>query len=195
MFVKICGMTSHDAIDAAVEAEADAVGFVFTQSLRQLTPMAAKRLAERVPPGILRIAVARHPSPELCREVLDVLAPDCFQTDAEDFAYIDLPGGCEALPVYRNGHVTADAYAKPKLLFEGNISGSGETADWEEARRLAERTQLILAGGLDPNNVTEAIVRVRPWGVDVSSGVESTPGVKDPSKIKKFVQRAKAAQH
>ncbi len=195
MFVKICGMTSTDAVKAAVDAGADAIGFVFTASVRQVTPAAARQLAQEAPPSVLRIAVARHPEPELCREVLDIFEPDCFQTDAEDFEYIELTEGCEALPVYRNGSVPDDAYGKPRLLFEGRISGSGTTADWEEARRLAARTSLILAGGLNPENVAAAIAKVRPWGVDVSSGVESEPGVKDAGKIRTFVMRARAAQH
>jgi phosphoribosylanthranilate isomerase len=79
------------------------------------------------------------------------------------------------------------------LLFEGPVSGTGETADWERARELALRTQLVLAGGLRPANVAGAIARVRPYGVDVSSGVESRPGVKSPDLILDFVKAARAA--
>ncbi len=194
VFVKICGMTSAEGVEAAVEAGADAVGFVFTRSSRQITPQQARQLAALVPPAIKRIAVACHPSPRLCREVLDILEPDCLQTDAEDFEYIDLPSACEALPVYRNGHVPDDAHKQSQLLFEGNVSGSGETADWSEARELAALTRVMLAGGLNPENIANAITEVKPWGVDVSSGVESRPGVKDPAKIKEFVARARAVE-
>jgi phosphoribosylanthranilate isomerase len=80
-----------------------------------------------------------------------------------------------------------------RLLFEGPVSGIGETADWSKAAALARRTQLILAGGLNPSNVADAIKRVKPFGVDVSSGVESSPGVKDAQKILDFVRAARAA--
>jgi phosphoribosylanthranilate isomerase len=79
------------------------------------------------------------------------------------------------------------------LLFEGPVSGAGETTDWSAAARLAARTQLILAGGLKPANVANAIAAARPFGVDVSSGVEARPGVKDPMKIHEFVRIARAA--
>ncbi len=80
-----------------------------------------------------------------------------------------------------------------RLLFEGPVSGSGETADWECAGELATRTELVLAGGLRTTNVAAAIDRVRPYGVDVSSGVESQPGVKSPREILEFVKAARAA--
>jgi phosphoribosylanthranilate isomerase len=80
------------------------------------------------------------------------------------------------------------------LLFEGPVSGSGEVADWEQARELATQTRLILAGGLTPDNVGEAIGIVRPYGVDVSSGVEIAPGHKDPERIRRFVAAVRAAE-
>jgi phosphoribosylanthranilate isomerase len=190
VFVKICGINSSAAAEAAVAAGADALGFVFAPSAREVTPERARELCAEVPRAVKRVAVLRHPEPDLWRRVLEVFAPDWLQTDAEDFAGIDLPQLCAALPVYRNGIVPAAA--PPRLLFEGTVSGSGRTADWDEARALAERTELILAGGLDAGNVGEAIRRVRPWGVDVSSGVERRRGEKDPQKIKEFVARVRA---
>ncbi|HEX5421215.1 MAG TPA: hypothetical protein VFY39_14570, partial [Gammaproteobacteria bacterium] len=103
-----------------------------------------------------------------------------------------LPADVAALPVYRTGRVPAEASRAPRLLFEGPNSGTGKTADWREAARLAAETRVILAGGLDADNVGEAIRRVRPWGVDVSTGVERAPGDKDPAKIKQFVLRARS---
>jgi len=193
MFVKICGITSVDAIEAAAAAGADAVGFVFAPSPREVSPRQARELAAHLPDHVLKVAVFRHPEPARVAEVLDALEPDWVQTDAADFASFELPAGCRALPVYRSG-AAPDANAAPqRLLFEGPVSGSGETADWRAASELASRAELILAGGLDPENVTDAIRAVRPWGVDVSSGVERTRGVKDPSKIADFVARARAA--
>jgi phosphoribosylanthranilate isomerase len=179
--------------ERAVEAGADAIGFVFAPSVRRVTPERASRLCLGLTPGLLRVAVLRHPSPEEAARVLGEFAPDWVQTDVEDFAGLHLPPGCVALPVYRNGRVRAGAWSASRLLFEGAASGSGERADWHEASRLAAETEVILAGGLDPMNVAGAIRQVRPWGVDVSTGVESAPGEKDPGKIKEFVLRARAA--
>jgi phosphoribosylanthranilate isomerase len=198
VFVKICGITTEDAARAAVAAGADAVGFVFAQSPRAVTPERARELCADVPAGIKRIAVLRHPSAALVARVLDVLAPDWLQTDAEDFAAAgwpdDFTARCTPLPVYRDGR-TLPPTLPMRLLFEGAVSGSGTTADWTEAAALAGRTQLILAGGLDPANVGDAIRRVRPWGVDVSSGVERSRGEKDPEKIREFVARVRAEEN
>ena len=80
-----------------------------------------------------------------------------------------------------------------RILFEGPVSGIGSTSDWHSAAQLARSTQLVLAGGLNATNVADAIAAVRPFGVDVSSGVEASPGVKDPARIHEFVRRARAA--
>jgi phosphoribosylanthranilate isomerase len=197
VFVKICGINSPEAAAAAVAAGADALGFVFAPSVREVWPEAALELCRAVPSSVVRVAVLHHPAPERWRRVLETFAPDWVQTDAEDFASSglkeDLGERCAPLPVYRNGGALPSPLP-PRLLFEGAVSGSGTTADWDAAAALAARTELILAGGLDPDNVGEAIRRVRPWGVDVSSGVERKRGVKDPQKIKEFVARVRAEE-
>jgi phosphoribosylanthranilate isomerase len=190
MFVKICGITSPVAAAAAAAAGADALGFVFAPSPRELTPERALAICASVPRSVLRVAVMHHPSPERWRRVLEIFKPDWLQTDAEDLAAIELPAGCSALPVYRDGR--ARAAPPPRMLFEGAKSGSGRTADWDEARALAARCELILAGGLDADNVADAIRTVRPFGVDVSSGVERRRGEKDPRKIEEFIARVRA---
>jgi phosphoribosylanthranilate isomerase len=172
-------MTSADAIAAAAEAKVDAIGFVFAPSPRQVTPGQAAQLAALAPPGILRIAVAQHPLQMKVDEICRILKPDYFQTDVEDLRELKIPAHVKVLPVVRFGRKTS--------------SGIGELADWGRAAELARQTEVILAGGLTPQNVGEAIQAVRPFGVDVSSGVEDVPGVKDPAKIHEFVRAARAA--
>ena len=194
MFVKICGMTTGDAVNAAVAAGADAVGFVFAPSPREVSAERALELSANVPDTVLRVAVMHHPTREHARHVLEVLEPDWLQTDAEDLAGLDLPADCAVLPVYRNGRAPEGPSYPARMLFEGAQSGTGKTADWSEARALAAATDVVLAGGLDADNVAEAIDTVRPWGVDVSSGVERERGLKDPAMIAEFVARVRALE-
>lgn len=191
MFIKICGLSDPAALEAAIAAGVDAVGFVFAESPRRIEPAAAARLAAAVPPGVLTVAVMRHPTQAACDRVFADFEPDCLQTDVEDFASLRLPRGCTALPVCRDGGRHDAATLPHRLLYEGARSGSGLPADWDTARRLAADSELILAGGLNAENVAAAIAAVLPWGVDVSSGVEARPGVKDPRKILEFVSRVR----
>lgn len=193
MFVKICGLTTYDAVHAAVSAGADAVGFVFADSPRRVTPDEAAQLCKDLPGDFVRVAVMRHPSAEEWQAVRERFAPDWLQTDAEDLEALDLPADCQPLPVFRSGRMTSARHPE-RLLFEGPRSGRGEVADWREAASIAAETQMILAGGLDADNVADAIRTVDPWGVDVSSGVEREPARKDPEKIQLFVARARAAE-
>jgi phosphoribosylanthranilate isomerase len=181
-------------VEAAVEAGADALGFVFAPSPRRVRPAQAAALCEGLPDHVLRVAVMHHPQPEEWLEVRREFGPDWLQTDAEDFASLPVGGDVRPLPVYRDlGELDEDALAvQPLALFEAGASGAGVRADWERAARLAARTELILAGGLTPENVAAAIREVRPWGVDVSSGVERQRGVKDLARIRAFVDAAKA---
>jgi phosphoribosylanthranilate isomerase len=197
MFVKICGLTDAAAVDAAVSAGADAVGFVFAESVREIAPDRARALCRDLPGSIIRVAVMRHPGVERFRAVIDAFDPDWIQTDAGDFAGLPSTGRATPLPVLREGDGAAAGTGAPsptlppRVLFEGRVSGSGVTADWDEARRIAASAELILAGGLDADNVIEAIEYVRPYGVDVSSGVESERGRKDPGKIREFLARVR----
>jgi len=194
VFVKICGLTTPDAVAAAVAAGADAVGFVFAESPRRVDVRTAAALSREVPDGVVRVAVMRQPSARDWAEVRDGFRPDWLQTDATDLATLALGAHCVALPVFRDTGPCEQSDWPTPLLFEGGRSGSGLTADWGKAARIAERTDLILAGGLSPDNVAAAIAAVRPWGVDVSSGVESAPGRKDPDRIAAFIARARAAE-
>jgi phosphoribosylanthranilate isomerase len=195
-FVKICGMTDTRAVEAALESGADALGFVFARSVRRVTPEQAAQLARPARGRALCVAVTQQPSPELLELVFELFRPDVLQTDSRDLARITLPKGVVAWPVLRGvrreqdtGAVRADQH----VLFEGRRSGSGEVADWSAARSLSGSCQLILAGGLAPANVAQAIEAVQPFGVDVSSGVEEGPGRKSPALIEQFVSNARAA--
>jgi phosphoribosylanthranilate isomerase len=192
MWIKICGITSADAVTAAAAAKVDAIGFVFAPSPREVTPGQAAQLSALAPPGILRIAVSQHPLQMKVDEICRILKPDYFQTDFEDMRELKLPAGVKLLPVVRFGRKTPQPLP-PRMLFEGPSSGIGELADWGRAAELAGQTEVILAGGLNARNVAEAIDAVRPFGVDVSSGVEEVPGVKDPGKIHAFVRAARDA--
>lgn len=193
-FVKVCGMTDPRAVQAALAAGADAIGFVFAPSVRRLTPQQALELARPARGRALCVAVTQHPGSDLVDEILDVFHPEVLQTDAADLAHIELPADVAAWPVWRTAPIDA-AVVQPKqrLLFEGPRSGTGKVADWNAARALAARCELILAGGLSPANVADAIAGVHPFGVDVSSGVEESPGRKSPELIELFVSRARAA--
>jgi phosphoribosylanthranilate isomerase len=193
LLVKICGIMTAEALDAAVAAGADAVGFVFHgPSPRNLAPAEAALLAERAPPGVKKVAVTLHPDQHLVDEVVTAVGPQVWQTDAVDFDALRLPMSIERWPVIRATSIPS--YELPaRLLFEGPRSGAGAIADWLVATALARRTELILGGGLTPGNVAAAISAVRPFGVDVSSGVESAPGRKDPARIREFVAAAREA--
>ena len=192
MWIKVCGITSSEAVAAALEAGADAIGFVFAPSVRQQRPARAAELAEPARGKLHLVAVTLHPEPALWSAVAAEFRPDILQTDQHDFANLPQPLGCAALPVFRGDQSLPDTVPE-QLLYEGVRSGAGRVADWLAAARWARRTRLVLAGGLHAGNVAEAIATVRPWGVDVSSGVEDSPGVKSPQKIFEFVRAARAA--
>jgi len=192
MWIKICGLTGADGVIAAAEAKVDAIGFVFAPSPRQVTPGQAAQLAALAPKGILRIAVAQHPLQMKVDEICKILKPDYFQTDVEDLRELKIPAHIKVLPVVRFGRKTPDPLPA-RMLFEGPTSGIGELADWGRAAELARQTEVILAGGLSALNVEKAIEAVRPFGVDVSTGVEDHPGVKSPEKIAEFVSLVRAA--
>ncbi len=190
--IKICGLTYAASVDAAVEAGADAVGFVFAKSVRQVTVPHATFIAANVPEHILRVAVMKHPSVEEWEEVQTIFCPDILQTDAEDFRYLEVRDDITKWPVIREGKVPGNGDLPGTFVYEGVASGQGATVDWSIAGKLAERARLILAGGLGPENVADAIRQVGPFGVDVSSAVESAPGVKDPDLIRAFIEAVRA---
>lgn len=192
VFVKICGIRDPEMAAAAVDAGANAVGFVFAESVRRVTAVEAREAAAAVPTGVKRVAVMKHPLPEEWDDVLHGFEPDVLQTDIGDFGALDVPARVRRWPVIREGDEVADW---PEVfVYEGQQSGAGQTVDWHAAKQAATHGNMILAGGLDAANVAEAIRVARPWGVDVSSGVESQPGRKDAARIMEFISAVRAAE-
>ena len=191
LFVKICGLATESAVDAAVSAGADAVGFVFhAPSPRNVDPARAAALARRLPSSVRSVAVTLRASQSEIDRGLEDFRPDAWQCDAGDLARMRLPDVIEAWPVLRSGDIGA---LPQRVVFDAATSGQGLRADWRSAALIARQRQLVLAGGLDAANVAAAIAAVRPFGVDVSSGVETAPGVKDPARIGAFVAAARRA--
>lgn len=188
LFVKICGITGVEAAAAAVGSGADALGFVFADSPRRIEPGQANAIAEGLPSGVLRVAVFRRPTPSEIDAVLGEFDADLVQADHESLVgFEDRP----LLPVYREP--VTERPGHPRFLYEGARSGAGTRVDESEAARVARLGEMVLAGGLDPRNVGAAISAIRPFGVDVSSGVETAPGVKSPELISSFVAAARSA--
>jgi phosphoribosylanthranilate isomerase len=194
MWIKICGLTTADAVAAALDAGVDAIGFVFARSVRQVTPSQALELAAPARGRVLCVAVTRHPSQQDIDQVIATFEPDLLQTDAADFEALQLPTQLVRLPVFRGEPADASATLPARILFEGATSGAGALSDWTVARKIARRTELVLAGGLNPANVSAAVESVRPFGVDVSTGVEARPGMKSPVEIENFVRAVRSAR-
>jgi len=192
MWVKICGMTTPAAVGAALAAGVDALGFVFAPSPRRVTPEYAAELAAPARGSVRCVAVVRHPVQAEIDTMLKAFAPDVLQGDLSELATLRLPAGLECLPVLRTLKA-APGVLPDRILFESAVSGAGVAADSPAADSLARRCELVLAGGLTSRNVGTAVAAVRPFGVDVSSGVEERPGVKSPAAIVEFVRAARAA--
>ena len=194
MWIKICGITDGATALSAARAGADAVGLVFSPSVRRISIDQAETLIKDIPDGLQTVAVFRKPDLQLASEVLRRLAPDYLQSDQDHWQSslqsLNSIAGCRFLAVVRNRFPTN----LPAIcLFEGKKSGHGELADWRLAARVAQRVPLVLAGGLTPANVADAIHKVRPFGLDVSSGVEERRGEKSPRLIEEFIRTARRA--
>ncbi len=190
LWIKICGMTTPQAVAEALNQKVDAIGFVFAESPRRVTTERANELAAPARGRVQCIAVTRHPTQSAVDEIVSAFRPDALQTDIEDLAELRLPRQLGIFPVVRAGNPVPQLLPE-RLLYEGQSSGTGVPCDWSGAVGIARRTRLVLAGGLNPDNVGAAIAAVNPHGVDVSSGVEQQRGVKAPAKIAQFVYAAR----
>ena len=195
--IKICGITSEEAVVAAVDAGVDALGFVFADSPRAVDPKRAAELARAMPPFVSKVAVFFNAGSEEIRRVLEVFPADLVQTEPIDGLERTVPW----LPVFHDAEDVLDRVGGlsacfATILFEASgRGGRGAVASWVRAARIARDRRLILAGGLTPENVGEAIERVRPFAVDVSSGVESSRGIKDTTLIHAFAHAVREAEH
>ncbi len=199
--VKICGVTDAAGAALAVDAGADWLGFVFARSERQVDLEAALAAAAGLPSGVGRVAVFRHPSPIEVERVMQAFAPSLVQSEPDPGVLEVVPSG-SFLPVFHDSEDLVErvrhfreAFGDGLILLEGaGRGGRGTRADWDRAERAARLGPLALAGGLTPDTVGEAIGRVRPRAVDVSSGVERAPGVKAPDKVRGFLDAVRAAE-
>ncbi len=200
MFVKICGVTNEEDALVAVGMGADAIGFNFVPgSPRQITPRLARDIARRLPGGIVTVGVFRNELPERVVQIMDGanlrLAQLHGNETMSDSRWISdrVPGLIKAFVAGDPNVERVRNYGAVMLMLDGPEPGSGRVFDWRQAEGVNRNVKVLLAGGLRPSNVAQAIEIVRPWGVDVASGVESEPGRKDVIAIRKFVMAAKEA--
>lgn len=199
MFVKICGTTSEEDALLAVAMGADAVGFIFAPSPRQVSATRVRDILTRLPREIMTVGVFRDDAPERVLEIVQECHLSAVQLHGHEtaeesrwlaervrFLIRAVPAGSPDLT-----HI--DDWGASAVHIDSDTPGSGEVFDWSLAEGAPSHRKVILAGGLTPDNVGDAIARVQPWGVDVATGVESEPGRKDPTKLRTFIAAARAA--
>jgi phosphoribosylanthranilate isomerase len=203
--IKICGITTIDDALAAAEAGADALGFMFYRGSRRCIPVElAANICRRIPPFLTTVGVFVDPSETEVRAAIEACGLSAVQLHGDETpefcSRFNVPvikafrirdrASLESLRMFSTHAWLLDAYA------EGSLGGTGRTFDWEhacEARTFGR--PVILAGGLHPDNVADAIRRVRPYGVDVSSGVETTPGRKNPERIRALIREVRGVDN
>jgi phosphoribosylanthranilate isomerase len=201
VIIKICGTTSEDDALLAVAMGANAIGFIFAPSPRQVSVQRVADIVKRLPrEDILTVGVFRDDAPRRVVEVVYAAGLQAAQLHGrespDDVKWVRerVPMVIKVFPagdlrVSRAGDFGADV-----IMLDAPNPGSGQVFDWELAGDLPEGQRLLVAGGLDADNVGSAIARMKPWGVDAVSGVEAAPGLKDPMKVKAFVEAARRAE-
>lgn len=199
MYVKLCGLRTAADVAAAVDAGADAVGFVFSASVRQVDLDTARRLVRDVPPHVLSIGVFQGVAAREVRRLATESGIGAVQLHGDypraAFEEVAVAG----VPLVRAVALTADtdvrvgAYGERMLLLDSPEAGSGHRWDLAALDGARPEGHWLLAGGLGADNVAEAVARARPWGVDVSSGIEASRGVKDHGLMREFVAAARSA--
>jgi phosphoribosylanthranilate isomerase len=199
VFVKVCGITNEDDALLAVAMGADAIGFVFAPSKRQVTVNVAADIVKRLPNDVLVVGVFRDETPEKVVETVHRAGLRGAQLHGhespEETWWVGerLPFVIKAFVAGNRGVKDASGYRASAILLDAPSPGSGQVFDWRLADGVPDKSRLIVAGGLDADNVAAAIEATRPWGVDVSGGVEASPGRKDPRKVRSFIANARAA--
>jgi len=200
VFVKICGITNEEDALLAVALGADAIGFVFAPSTRQVAVDRVHDIVRRLPPEILTVGVFRNELPSRVVDIVQRAGLRAAQLHGDESAEQTREVGSRVSVVIKAfvaGHPglsRLSEYGADAVLVDSSAPGSGNVFDWSLAEDVPlSGHRVILAGGLRAGNVADAIAQVSPWGVDVSSGVEREPGLKDPVKLREFIANAKAA--
>ena len=193
MFVKICGITTEEDALLSVALGADAVGFVFAPSPRQVAAQKVYDITRRLPPEILTVGVFRDEHPSRVVELVDrsgVKAAQLHGHETPDQVAEVMRSVRTVIKAVSAGTVDAaraNMFHTDLILVDAPAPGSGKVFDWSLLGDVPVGPRVILAGGLTPENVADGIRAARPWGVDVSSGVEASPGHKDPVKLRRFI--------
>jgi phosphoribosylanthranilate isomerase len=199
VFIKICGITNEDDALLAVALGADAVGFVFAPSPRQVAAQRVFDITRRLPPEILTVGVFRDEAPARLVELVKASGVKAAQLHGHETPEMTRAVKAEvrfviqAFPAGSSGLARAAEHGADVIMVDSPNPGSGLMFDWGLVDEAPAGSRILLAGGLTPENVTTAIYRVSPWGVDVCTGVEKEPGLKDPVKMKAFIETARGA--
>ena len=189
--VKICGLSTKEAVKTAVSAGADYIGFVFAPSKRQVTLEQAAEMAKLIPANVKKVGVFVSPNRTELLEAIEKVGLDFVQVHGQvvDDLFENLScASIQAVQVDGDGHVPNSQ--ADYLLFDAPVAGSGQTFDWDQLDMTELAQPFFIAGGLNEDNVARAIQHFSPFAVDVSSGVE-TNGQKDHEKIRRFIERVK----
>lgn len=199
MFIKICGTTSAEDALLAVSLGADALGFVFAESKRRVDIATVAEIVPLLPADTLAIGVFRDASAEHIAHVVSETGLGGVQLHGGEGPEVAqslrdiVPLLVQAFTADDPRLSRLDEYPIDAVLLDAPAPGSGETFDWTQVADLPRRRRVVLAGGLRPTNVAEAVKQVRPWGVDVVTGVESSPGHKDAGALAAFIDVAREA--
>ena len=196
--IKICGICDLASAKGAVEAGADLIGFHFCTSDRRVSPEEAKAILDDLDVHPRRVGVFIDQPPDEVRQIAEFVDLDLVQLHGSEPAGFDAGRAVMKVLKVREGTVPgADAWPDPIMLDSWSSDqrgGTGRTWDWELARRLLTERQVFIAGGLEPGNVGKVVSGFKPYGVDVSSGVEARVRVKDPEKVRAFIRAVRIAE-
>lgn len=199
LLIKICGITTEADALLAIGFGADALGFIFAPSPRQVTASAVSDIVKRLPHDVLTVGVFRDDVPSRIVEIANGIGLGAVQLHghetAEECRWVRerVARTIKAFPAGDRTITRFSEFGADYLMIDGQNPGSGKVFDWRLAEGVTDPGRLIVSGGLHPGNVADAIAHLRPFGVDVSSGVESSPGRKDPQKLRDFVANARRA--